>query len=648
MNADKIRDERYNSCRKDIADRFFEGRDPGELTKVLKAGDSHFHGDAVCLLRTSGGERLYYKPRDGRCSELLGDVNELLFGKRLVPMQVSGEGFAFQKPSEPRIPETEEEKRSFYSWMGRLTAVFYALGSVDMHAENVLCCGGLPVVVDTETLLAPRSEHASGAGEFSADYGEVFTDYRASVGKCMVLPRFYALVQKSPLLPGRACTVEGYEAYFLSGFGEGYHKICENREGITRILKRYASIPLRCLLRSTATYVSIGMSYRNAKTPEEQDAVLKRLEKGLSAEDLAYWDKVLARERSSIREGDIPAFAAAAGKRDLTDGKGSETLIKDFLDCSAIEDAERNMARMGETDLRVQTAYIRASLKHLDGWTCEKEEENTSGTDAVLSGELALTEVREAVKRLWEERIPLSEGKILWHAPFVKGKPGSLFGLAEGFSGTAFFLHTCAGSTLLDGEEKQQAAEMSAAAFRSMAAFGTYLLDAYPQPPAERILFRRFSGGLDFPDGLAGFLWALRQCRNEDSETAERLLREFESWKAEENEEQALAALKRCIETAGKGTPEKTDILEGGNAGLAAILLLDKRKQELQTESREKAGRILFSMLERKKETGCYQVFQRGRKQYFLPAFLRGSTGIAWVMLRYAENVLEEVTNPGA
>jgi hypothetical protein len=53
-------------------------------------------------------------------------------------------------------------------------------------------------------------------------------------------------------------------------------------------------------------------------------------------------------------------------------------------------------------------------------------------------------------------------------------------------------------------------------------------------------------------------------------------------------------------------------------------------------------------MLERKKETGCYQVFQRGRKQYFLPAFLRGSTGIAWVMLRYAENVLDEVTNPGA
>ena len=34
---------------------------------------------------------------------------------------------------------------------------------------------------------------------------------------------------------------------------------------------------------------------------------------------------------------------------------------------------------------------------------------------------------------------------------------------------------------------------------------------------------------------------------------------------------------------------------------------------------------------------GCVQIFREGRKQYFLPGFLRGNTGIAWVLLRYAE-----------
>lgn len=98
----------------------------------------------------------------------------------------------------------------------------------------------------------------------------------------MVLPRFYAYMQRSPLLPGEGCSVEGNEDRFLSGFEEGYRKTCKNREDISRILDWYADIPLRDLLRSTAVYAAVGMSYREAKTEDEKEAVFKRLEKGLS------------------------------------------------------------------------------------------------------------------------------------------------------------------------------------------------------------------------------------------------------------------------------------------------------------------------------------------------------------------------------
>lgn len=286
--------ERYDLCRKEIAERFYEGRDPGEIVKSLETGDRHLRGEAVLQLRTAGGETLYYKPRDCRTSELLGDINALLFGRRLVPAQVTGDGFAFQKREARRIPDSDEEKASFYTWMGRLTAVFCALGSVDMHVGNVLCCGGLPVVVDTETLLYPRARDVSGAGEFSASYGEAFPDYSASVGECMVLPRFYAFLQRSPLLPGEGCAVDAYRDSFLAGFETGYRKVCENRADIFRLLDRCADIPLRCLLRSTASYASLGMRYRKAQTGEARTAVLKRLENGLSEEDLAWWTKVLA------------------------------------------------------------------------------------------------------------------------------------------------------------------------------------------------------------------------------------------------------------------------------------------------------------------------------------------------------------------
>ena len=163
---------------------------------------------------------------------------------------------------------------------------------------------------------------------------------------------------------------------------------------------------------------------------------------------------------------------------------------------------------------------------------------------------------------------------------------------------------------------------MSAAAFRSMTAFGDYLLSSYQEAPEERILLRRFDGGYDFPDGLAGFLWALTQCAAENPHTAERLLQGFERWNINAGDDSLRLWLQEHRE------PVAWDILEGGNAGRAAVLLPEKP---------DEAGHILSGMVERKKETGCFRIYPRGRKQFFLPSFLRGSTGIAFVLLRCAE-----------
>ena len=153
------------------------------------------------------------------------------------------------------------------------------------------------------------------------------------------------------------------------------------------------------------------MSYRNAETEEAREAVLKRLEKGLSGEDLRYWAKVLDSERLFLREGNIPIFTVLAGERELLADRNAEVLIPDFLERSAIGDAKWRMGQMGEDDLRVQKAYIRANLKHIDVRTFEKKEETTFRENTVLSAKAVLEEVREALNRLWEERIPLSEGR---------------------------------------------------------------------------------------------------------------------------------------------------------------------------------------------------------------------------------------------
>ena len=63
--------ERYNSLRNELGHRFYNGRDPGTIV-------------------TTSGNNIYYKPKDCRTADLLGDVNELLWGSRMVPDQISG------------------------------------------------------------------------------------------------------------------------------------------------------------------------------------------------------------------------------------------------------------------------------------------------------------------------------------------------------------------------------------------------------------------------------------------------------------------------------------------------------------------------------------------------------------------------------
>lgn len=90
-----------------------------------------------------------------------------------------------------------------------------------------------------------------------------------------------------------------------------------------------------------------------------------------------------------------------------------------------------------------------------------------------------------------------------------------------------------------------------------------------------------------------------------------------------------LAALERERPWSG------TDTLENGASRRAALYLL--RHEKDGAANIKQAGSILARMLGGKRERGVYTVFPAGRKQYFLPAFLRGSLGVAYVMLRYAE-----------
>ena len=453
----------------------------------------------------------------------------------------------------------------------------------------------------------------------------------------MVLPRFYARLQKSSLLPGNDCTPAGYEYQFLDGFRYGYQAIRDKKEEVFSLLERYKHFAVRYLLRSTGFYNTMIAEYTAAASNKERECILGRLEKGLDDAQKQYWRPIIDCEAACVSEGDVPYFWFYANERTLRGDRNGVRLIDGFLIESPIDYAKYRILRMDQYDLAGQCSYIQASMKHIDGWTdpaarfFRPAERIPDRLTPPLAAELAVREAVEVLHAIWDERIPLSGGRCLWHVPMIDGKTSSLYGLSEGFAGIGVFCRAMTDSRLLTGMDAVMAEELAQACLQDMLAFGGYLLNEYPDPPSERIIMRRFDGGFGFENGLAGFLWALEHIRDTQNREIERMLEAFSEWHIRTYCEGALEKL--CMTEAPSWAD--TDILAGGVAGYAVSMMSAFTRGD--TTALGRAGCMLAWMVEQKKITGCYKLFRAGRKQYFLSAFLRGNAGIAYVMLHYAK-----------
>ena len=620
---------RYGKLRQRIASELFGGIDPGEVINTAGTGDKHM-SDCVRRLDTSQGCVLYYKPRDCRCSELLGEINGLLFGEKMVPEQVRGEGYAFQKAVPVKLPYGINECTVYYTRLGYLWAIFYALGSTDMHSENIIPSGDMPVVTDTETLLCARVKGFSGAGDFSKDYGDIFPELRMSAGESMILPRFYAKMQKCPLILDNHEAAEYCLEAFERGAAEGYRMVMAHRAEIGNILGRYTDIPIRFLTRSTVSYYRIMMMYHSARGERSREDVLKRLEKGLKESDLVRWKGIIECERRSIIKGDIPYFSINSGETCLRAGDTGEISAESFAEISPTEYAKERMSRMTEPDLAVQLAYIHGAVCHTDLWI--KSPDAVCSTDVKpLTTEDALSEALYALRELDVEKISLGNGCVIWHVPLISGKPASLYGFAEGFSGNAYFCRALASSPLAGDDEKRLAGELADGCFADMRAFGDYLLDYYRTPASEHDIYRRFEGGFGFTDGLAGYLFALGAFTDKYPDPVHRITAGLRNWGITDT---FCGEIKRFLQS---DTVCDNDTLFNGDARRAAVCLA--RYDSGDRNALVKAGTVLCGIREHRLKNGSYMLFEKNRRQYFLPTFLRGSIGIAHIMLRYAERL---------
>lgn len=127
---------------------------------ILGLGDMHA-GMSVSEVNF-GDKTIVFKPQNNKTDTVIENCMRFLENHGLPPFyypkKVTTDNHVWIENIIPHSPTKIKDIRDYYFSSGTLLALFWVLGSTDMHYENVLPVGTHPVIIDTET-ISKGSQH---------------------------------------------------------------------------------------------------------------------------------------------------------------------------------------------------------------------------------------------------------------------------------------------------------------------------------------------------------------------------------------------------------------------------------------------------------------------------------------------------------
>ncbi|WP_053664173.1 type 2 lanthipeptide synthetase LanM family protein [Streptomyces sp. MMG1121] len=357
------------------------------------AGDSHRGGLTVSRVDLDGGT-VMYKPRPSEADVALGALLEELFAsfpdapaphERIrVPRTLACAGYGWAEFIRHRFCADEAELAAFYRNVGHWLAVLRFTGGTDMHAENMIAAGPVPVIVDAETLFdAPAPFPPSGRGD-AVDVaaaairrtvlrtgllpvrgtgfalgGVDISGVGALPGQQPLIPnpviadagtaaaRFQVDLVAMPVAgnhPSRTPVLSTYWDRILYGFREMTAYLRRPGTDPSALLRRFQGTWARRILRPTQAYVDIGRMLWHPASLHDEKAAVERARDILrrNAEVLpgAPSDRAaIDGETADLLAGDVPMFGftvdAAAIRNTVEDWRTADLALEE----SVIQDA---------------------------------------------------------------------------------------------------------------------------------------------------------------------------------------------------------------------------------------------------------------------------------------------------------------------
>lgn len=129
------------------------------ISMNIGLGDAHKNGRSTAILEFED-TKLVYKPRkmdiDKSFQYFVKDLNQKFSLNLYTPKILTYEFFGVMEFIEFEKCKNLKEVFNFYTNIGYLMAIVYALNGNDMHYENIIAKRSQPIIIDLESLFLPR------------------------------------------------------------------------------------------------------------------------------------------------------------------------------------------------------------------------------------------------------------------------------------------------------------------------------------------------------------------------------------------------------------------------------------------------------------------------------------------------------------
>jgi type 2 lantibiotic biosynthesis protein LanM len=370
----------------------------------LTGGDHHNGGRSVRILRF-GSTQIVYKPRSVRLEGLYSQVAAALRARGVdiaAPSVVDRGDYGYV---EYVHGSPASDYAAFYRNAGGLLALLHALGGTDCHQENLIARDDQLILIDAETLITgsptPASEMSnpqvgepdtedtsvlrvgmlpgwlwldgrrkavdiSALGVAAGGGQQTGIGWRAVNTDAMLRGRVSMRVghpQSLPTPSGVSAPLADHVEDLVAGFADAYRVLAAGKDSWLReALEALGQAANRVVLRPTYVYASLltDMAEPAATRSWQQRAwILEKLTRAYLDDTVIQQWPLVAAEQQALQRGDVPYFQRSLRAGDTTWCDG---VLSGWPGGDELAAVLEHVAHMGEADLVVQVALIRATV----------------------------------------------------------------------------------------------------------------------------------------------------------------------------------------------------------------------------------------------------------------------------------------------